>query len=52
VEEEALAAQDQPEQSDGPAAIAGVPLIEAICVREKVEPEYSVSGPATAPAGC
>ena len=26
-------------------AIAGVTLIEAVCVRETVEPEYSVSGP-------
>ena len=43
-EEEALAAQGQPEQPSGPADSAGVALIEAACVRETVEPEYSVSG--------
>ena len=44
-EEEALAAQGQPEKPRGPADSAGVALIEAACVRETVEPEYSVSGP-------
>ena len=36
----------QPDQPSGPADSAGVALIEAACVRETVEPEYSVSGPA------
>ena len=46
VEEEALATQGQPEQPSGPADSAGVTLIEAVCARETVVPEYSVSGPA------
>ena len=45
-EEEALAAQGQPEQPSGPAESAGVALIEAACACETVAPEYSVSGPA------
>ena len=36
LEEEALAAQGQPEKPSGPADSAGVALIEAACVRETV----------------
>ena len=36
LEEEALAAQGQPEKPSGPADSAGVALIEAACVREPV----------------
>jgi len=38
-QEEALAAQGQPDQPSGPAGFAGVALIEAACARETVAPE-------------